>query len=178
MDASRNLECVSSKTATSVPVVLILPIATLCGNPPIRQIVENLEVIGTIGWATVPELNPEPLGAHVLFVEDEVLIRTPVAQILRGAGFVVNEAANTDEAWSYLQTGAPVDLVFSDIQMPGSMDGVEFARKVREKYAHIVIVLSSGKGALLPRDNQHQFISKPYRAGDVVALVTSLLQQR
>jgi len=103
-------------------------------------------------------------------------------QGLQSCGFIWGMRAEAprraDQAWSYLQTGAPVDLVFSDIQMPGSMDGVEFARKVREKYAHIVIVLSSGKGALLPRDNQHQFISKPYRAGDVVALVTSLLQQR
>ena len=128
--------------------------------------------------AIVPELNPEPQLPHVLFVEDEVLIRASVAQILRGAGFVVIEAANADEAWSYLQTGAPVDLVFSDIQMPGSMDGVEFARKVREKYAHIVIVLSSGKEALLPSDNQNPFMSKPYRAADVVARVISLLQQR
>jgi|SRR6516165_6793535 len=126
----------------------------------------------------VPELNPEPQLAHVLFVEDEVLIRTPSAQTLRDAGFAVIEAANADEAWSYLEAGGPVDLVFSDIQMPGSMDGVEFARKVREKYARIVIALSSGKGAFLPTDSQHPFVSKPYRAADVVALVISLLQQR
>ena len=128
--------------------------------------------------AIVPELNPEPQLPHVLFVEDEALIRAFVAQILRGAGFVVIEAANADEAWSYLQTGALVDLVFSDIQMPGSMDGVELSRKVREKYAHIVIVLSSGKEALLPSDNQHPFMSKPYRAADVVTRVISLSQKR
>jgi CheY-like chemotaxis protein len=124
-----------------------------------------------------PVLNPVPEPTHVLLVEDEVLIRTTIAQILRDAGFLVIEAANADEAWSYLQTGAPVDLVFSDIQMPGSMDGVKLARKVRENYDHIVIVLTSGRGAP-PSDNREHFISKPFRPANVVAMVTSLLEQK
>ena len=122
-----------------------------------------------------PELSPEPERARVLLVEDEVLIRTPIAHTLRGAGFVVIEASSADEGWSYLQAGAPVDLVFSDIQMPGSMDGAELARKVKENYNHIVIVLTSGKGAPSPGDNQHHFISKPYRSANVIAMMMSLL---
>jgi CheY-like chemotaxis protein len=124
-----------------------------------------------------PELGPEAESARVvLFVEDEVLVRTPVAHTLRGAGFVVVEAANADEAWSYLRSGAPVDLVFSDIQMPGTMDGVELASRIREKFDHVVIILTSGKGAL-PPDNHHHFIGKPYRSAHVVETVIALLGQ-
>ena len=122
-----------------------------------------------------PELNPEPERARVLLVEDEVLIRTPVAHMFRGAGFIVIEASSADEAWSFLQAGAPVDLVFSDIQMPGSMDGAELARKVKESYDHIVIVLTSGREGPPPGDNQHHFIRKPYRSANVVAMMMSLL---
>ena len=124
-----------------------------------------------------PELSPKAESAHiVLFVEDEVLVRTPVAHTLRGAGFVVVEAANADEAWSYLRSGAPVDLVFSDIQMPGTMDGVELASRIRQKFDHIVIILASGKEALLP-DSDHHFIGKPYRSAHVVETVIALLGQ-
>ena len=130
------------------------------------------------GCVIAPEHSPEAAQAHiVLLVEDEVLVRTPIAHRLRGAGFVVIEAANADEAWSYLRSGAPVNLVFSDIQMPGSMDGVELARRIREKFDHIVIILTSGKGALPPDpDNDHHFIGKPYRSAHVVETVISLLE--
>ena len=124
-----------------------------------------------------PELSPKAESAHVvLLVEDEVLVRTPVAHTLRAAGFVVVEAANADEAWSYLCSRACVDLVFSDIQMPGSMDGLELARRISENFDHIVIILTSGKGAL-PPDNDHHFIGKPYRSTHVVETVISFLGQ-
>jgi PleD family two-component response regulator len=99
-------------------------------EPTLRRLVENLR--HGEDWVMVPEPNSEPVPAHVLLVEDEVLIRSVIAETLRDAGLLVIEAANADEAWSYLQTGASVDLVFSDIQMPGSMDGIELARKVKE----------------------------------------------
>jgi DNA-binding response OmpR family regulator len=57
------------------------------------------------------------------------------------------------------------------------MDGVKLARKVRENYDHIVIVLTSGRGAP-PSDNQEHFIGKPFRRANVVAMVTSLLEQK
>jgi CheY-like chemotaxis protein len=125
----------------------------------------------------VPEPKSEPVAAHVLLVEDEVLIRSAIAETLRDVGLLVIEAANADEAWSYLQTGASVDLVFSDIQMPGSMDGIELARKVKENYDHIVIVLTSGR-RVPPHGNQDHFISKPYRPANLVMMVKSLLEQK
>jgi PleD family two-component response regulator len=75
--------------------------------------------------------NPEP--KRILVVEDEVLIRCLICDDLREAGFVVVEAENADEASSYLASGAPVDLIFSDVHMPGSMDGLDLARRIRNE---------------------------------------------
>ncbi len=101
--------------------------------------------------------------AHVLLVEDDVSIRALLAEELRDSGLCVVEAANADEGWSYLQAGGKVDLVFSDIHMPGSMDGLELARRVKAQYPLIKIIITSGNpgprniselGVLLPKPYQ------------------------
>src|SRR4051812_9826984 len=97
--------------------------------------------------AMAPELNPEPQSYHVLLVEDEVLIRSAVAEALRDAGLTVIEAADADEAWSYILIGAPVDLVLTDIRMPGSMDGVELANRIVEQFRKIRVIVTSGGGS-------------------------------
>jgi len=126
--------------------------------------------------AMTPELNAELETAQVMIVEDEVLVRTVVAEALREAGLRVIEAANADEAWSYIQAGAPVDLIFSDIQMPGSIDGIELARKVKGDYSRIGIVLTSADPMLQSR--KHPFIGKPYRLSNVVATIIDMLEKR
>src|SRR5690348_8360592 len=75
--------------------------------------------------AMAPELSPAPKPLRVMIVEDEVLVRFPIAEALRAEGLEIIEASNADEAWSYLLSRQTVDLIFSDIQMPGSMDGLE-----------------------------------------------------
>src|SRR3954452_4819998 len=80
----------------------------------------------------------------VLLVEDEVLIRSMAAEVLRDAGFEVIEAGDADEAWAYLVTGAPVDLVFTHIRMPVSMTGVELANQIKEKMHKIHVIVPSG----------------------------------
>jgi CheY-like chemotaxis protein len=122
-----------------------------------------------------PELSPAPEPARVMIVEDEVLIRLPIAEALRAVGLEVIEASNADEAWSYLLSGQAVDLIFSDIQMPGSMDGIELTRQVQERFGHIIIVLTSGRRSRRITDHQY-FLAKPYRLGNVTALITSLLE--
>jgi two-component system, response regulator PdtaR len=79
----------------------------------------------------------------VLVVEDEVLVRMVIADQLRGAGYKVIEAANAHEAAHVLRS-TPVELVISDIRMPGSMDGVGLARLIRAEYPSTKIVLTSG----------------------------------
>jgi len=124
-----------------------------------------------------PELIPEPEAAHVMVVEDDVLIRTTIAEVLRTTGLRVIEAASADEAWSYLVIGAPVDLIFSDIDMPGSMDGLQLAQKVRDNFAHIAVLLTSGGRSISPAEHPH-FIAKPYRGTSVVTAITNLLQNK
>jgi len=81
----------------------------------------------------------------IMVVEDEVLIRFVVAEYLRECGFDVIEAANVDEAVELLTSDvAAVDLVFSDVQMPGTRDGFALARWVREHRPNVPVILTSG----------------------------------
>jgi DNA-binding response OmpR family regulator len=80
----------------------------------------------------------------ILIVEDEVLIRFDVADYLRSCGYQVIEAANASEALSILQSGRRVDLMFSDVQLPGSMDGFALARWVRTHRPEVRVLLTSG----------------------------------
>jgi len=79
----------------------------------------------------------------ILVVEDDVLVRMPIAQYLRDCGYKVIEAANADEATTVLlHHETPVDIVFSDIDMPGSMDGFGLAKWIREHRPGLDIILA------------------------------------
>jgi two-component system, response regulator PdtaR len=120
----------------------------------------------------VPAARARP--AHVLVIDDDVLIRALIAGLLRSAGLCVVEAGNADEAWSYVQSGAPVDLLFSDVEMPGSMNGGELAHRVRERDPGIEVILTSGsKGARFVKG--FTFLPKPYRLGQALAIVLDAL---
>jgi CheY-like chemotaxis protein len=80
----------------------------------------------------------------ILVVEDDFLIRIDIADFLRGCGWHVAEAGTAAEAVALLESGAPVDLVFSDIQMPGPMDGFGLAAWVRAHRPGLRIILTSG----------------------------------
>ena len=94
--------------------------------------------------SNVAEPEPWPTPGRVLLVEDDVLLRFLLAEKLREAGLGVIEAANADEAFSYIQPAAQIDLLFTDVQMPGSMDGVGLARRIGTGYPSIRIILTSG----------------------------------
>src|SRR6202034_3122259 len=78
--------------------------------------------------------------ARILVVEDEVLIRVVIAEELRLAGFSVIEAGRADEALTYVKAGEQVDLVFSDIQTPGPLNGVQLAEILRDRYPYITVI--------------------------------------
>jgi CheY-like chemotaxis protein len=86
----------------------------------------------------------ESASETILIVEDEVLIRFDVADYLRGCGYRVIEAGNASEAMAILQSGHRIDLVFTDVQLPGSMDGFALARWVRMHQPEIKVILTSG----------------------------------
>jgi DNA-binding NtrC family response regulator len=110
----------------------------------------------------------------ILIVEDEVLIRLAAADELRARGFGVLEASNAAEAIAVLQSGVPVDLVFTDVRMPGSMDGVALAQFIRAKRPELKLIITSGAFAGHP-ETSAMFIRKPYNLDVVVRSVNDLL---
>ena len=91
------------------------------------------------------QLEPSANPATILVVEDEVLIRLVVAEYLRDCGYKVHEAAHAGEAMAVLQAPeVTVDIVFSDVMMPGPMDGFALARWIRDNHPGINVLLTSG----------------------------------
>ena len=91
-----------------------------------------------------------PKPTAVLIVEDEPLVRFCAVQTVEEAGFDVIEAANADEAIAILESRQDIRVVFTDIHMPGSMDGLKLAHAVRDRWPPIKIIVTSGRGGGRP----------------------------
>ena len=83
--------------------------------------------------------------AAILVVEDETLIRLWAADLLEENGFSVLEAEDADAALKVLESRPDVKLLFTDVQMPGSLNGMELAREVHARWPHILLVITSGR---------------------------------
>jgi CheY-like chemotaxis protein len=122
--------------------------------------------------------NPDPAARRpiVLVVEDDVLIRLVIAEELRSLGVSVAEAFNAEEALAILQSSVSIDLVFTDVRMPGSMDGLALARSAREMHPRLTIVVTS---ALVPAAAASAFVdaffAKPYDTVQVAQRIQDLL---
>jgi CheY-like chemotaxis protein len=116
------------------------------------------------------------LSPVILIVEDELLLRMDSAEVIENAGFEVIQAANADEAIAILTAQPNIHVVFTDIQMPGSMDGLKLARFVRNRWPPIKIIATSGLVRVedddLPAGSV--FLSKPYRSVELVAALRIL----
>jgi two-component system, response regulator PdtaR len=120
-------------------------------------------------------LRPAAKSNHaVLIVEDEVLVRLMIAEELRGAGYDVIEAATADEALDALAHISGVSLIITDIRMPGSMDGLRFARLVRTEYPATRILLTSGNFPNVAIDHDGFFL-KPYDPCKMIHHIKTLL---
>ena len=100
----------------------------------------------------------------ILIVEDDLLVRMNALETIGEAGFEVIEASDADEAIAVLEKRHDIHLIFTDIRMPGSMDGLALAHFVRDRWPPVKIVATSGFApiaeALLPEGGR--FISRPY----------------
>lgn len=123
----------------------------------------------------IPQTRPQLGALRVLVIEDEMLIRVALAEELRAAGLSVVESISADEAWSYLQAGGRADLVFSDICVPGSMDGLEFARRVKAHYPDLNVILTSGNFRFIGMEGLGHFLPKPYAFDRAVEFVLETL---
>lgn len=113
----------------------------------------------------------------VLVVEDEMVLRMRAVDIVEDAGFVSIEAVNADEAIEILEGRDDISLLFTDIQMPGSMDGLKLAHSVHTRWPHIKIVLVSGQIAVTDADRpgDSRFFAKPLEIERMVAEIRDMV---
>lgn len=113
----------------------------------------------------------------VLVVEDEAIIRFTIADDIREAGFEVLEARDADEALVLLSRHEDIGLVFTDVDMPGSMDGLDLTETVHDRWPAVRILVTSGKQApmrgILPDDSR--FMPKPYSPESVLQTIRQML---
>jgi CheY-like chemotaxis protein len=114
--------------------------------------------------------------AVILIVEDELLIRMHAIEMIEEA-FEVVEAASADEAIAILEARLDITVVFTDIQMPGSMDGLKLAAAVRDRWPPIKIVATSGRVKLDPGDLPAggRFLRKPYSPAEVMNTLREMI---
>ena len=114
---------------------------------------------------------------NVLVVEDEMVLRMRAVDIVEDAGFTPVEAVNADEAIAILESRSDIDLLFTDIQMPGGMDGLGLAHAVHERWPPIKIILVSGRlqpaSVDIPADSR--FFGKPLEAKEMIAEMQSMI---
>jgi len=121
-----------------------------------------------------------PQPCVILVVEDEPLTREVAAAVLEDAGYKVIVAAGARAALTALEDGATVNLLFTDIQMPGGVDGIELARLVRDRWPAMPLLVTSGQEtpapAKLPPGGR--FVPKPYVPADILRHVDELIAER
>ena len=116
----------------------------------------------------------------VLLVEDEPLVRLTQVDILREAEFWVVEAQDADEAFELLKARPEIDAVLTDVNMPGSIDGFEFARLVRQGWPEVGVLVISGKAGPGPGDlpPNATFLHKPVRPNKLIAALQDVMAKR
>ncbi|UZE48187.1 response regulator [Rhodopseudomonas sp. P2A-2r] len=119
----------------------------------------------------------KPERYAILIVEDEALLRMHAADIVEEAGFIPIEASNADEAVAILESRSDIALLFTDVNMPGSMDGLKLAHAVRDRWPPIKIVIVSGHLQVseneLPADSR--FFGKPFETDRMIDELRTLI---
>ncbi len=162
----------------------------------IKQIGGHVQIESTVGAGTTvylhlpraktPELEQTPaaqpapadrLSFHVLLVEDNVSIRTMTAARLQELGANVIEADNAPAALETIRGDARIDVLFTDVVMPGGMSGLELANRARELRPGIKVILASGYAALFPTTGgvAGELLQKPYRDEDLLRVLKKVL---
>lgn len=121
--------------------------------------------------------NPVGRPPTILVVEEEVVVRLDIAAHLRSRAFQVFEAGDANEAIQLIEAHRYIDLVFSDVSLPGSLSGLDLARWIRHKRAGVQVLLTSGtpnEAHLAARECA--VVPKPYHPRDIETTIRSLLR--
>ena len=115
----------------------------------------------------------------ILVVEDELMVRLPISEYLRDCGYHVLEAGNAAEAIATINAAGPVSIVFSDVRMPGKMNGLDLARWFKVNHPNVPVLLTSG---YVPNSSVQvvdlsaaSLIEKPYSQAQVAGRIQALL---
>ncbi|HET6182337.1 MAG TPA: PAS domain S-box protein [Acetobacteraceae bacterium] len=130
---------------------------------------------------TVPANAPRGAGERILVVEDEAPVRELVAAALQESGYAVEQAADAEVALQILERGAPIDLLFTDIAMPGRLNGVELALEARRMRPGLPVLFATGYSdrAVLSRwPGSIQMLAKPYAPETLAAKLRACLDAR
>ncbi|HVT50279.1 MAG TPA: response regulator [Dongiaceae bacterium] len=119
-------------------------------------------------------------ASRILLVEDDPILRLGAAAVLADAGYEVLEAANADEAIAVLERETGIRLMISDIQMPGSLDGLKLAHAVRRRWPPVAVLLTSGRRTPEPEElpERVHYLPKPFAAPELLAEVGQLAAAR
>jgi CheY-like chemotaxis protein len=120
----------------------------------------------------------EPASASVLLVEDEALIAEIIGEVLMDHGYAVHAVASAEEALAHLSAGAPVDILFTDINLPGDMDGAMLAEEARRAVPLLPVIYASGRWTLLEKLRAQPLsaiLQKPYSPARACEAVQGLL---
>ena len=109
----------------------------------------------------------------MLVVDDEALIRMCAAEFAQEAGFEALEAGNAGEALAALEMRNDVSILFTDVAMPGEMDGLALARQVRARWPHIAVMITTGATTRL--DNEFSLLPKPYGLADFLKAIDTMI---
>lgn len=123
-------------------------------------------------------LDCERIPRIVLVVEDDIMLRMRSVDIVEDAGYTPVEAVDADEAFAILHSrSADIALLFTDIQMPGSMDGLQLAHAAHARWPQLKIIIVSGQlrpsRADIPRDSR--FFGKPLVSGQIIAEMQDMI---
>jgi two-component system, response regulator PdtaR len=118
-----------------------------------------------------------PNPSVILVVEDHPIIRMGALRLVADAGYEALEAENADEAIRILEARSDIHLVFTDVSMPGTMDGIKLAHYIRQRWPLVKLIVASGKAIL---DESHlpagaRFFPKPYSDSTIVGAMMSML---
>jgi CheY-like chemotaxis protein len=114
----------------------------------------------------------------VLVVEDEAVVRMNAVAIIEDSGFRAVTARNADEAIEALESRSDIQAVFTDVQMPGQMDGLSLAQVIRDRWPPVAVLVTSGKRIVIESElpNGGRFLPKPYLSFQIEAMLRELLQ--
>jgi CheY-like chemotaxis protein len=119
----------------------------------------------------------KPAPQAILIVEDDQLLKLLTVDIVEEAGFVALEAGSADEAVAILESRSDIALLLTDIDMPGSMDGLKLAHAVRNRWPPIKVIVVSGRVRLLEEDlpTHSRFFAKPYSSDAIISEIRSFI---